>query len=84
MEERHDAAPPNSTEPAMPRSLLDSLGRTRSQRRARRALAQELADYATPADRDQLAALLAGRGPADSQAAAILAGQARVELYRAG
>jgi hypothetical protein len=68
----------------MPRTLLGSLVRARAERRARRVLEQELADYATPADRDELTALIAGRGPAGSDAAAILAGQARVQLFRAG
>jgi putative aminopeptidase FrvX len=68
----------------MPLSLLDSFGRARADRRARRVLAQELADYATPADRDELAALIAGRGPAGSEAASILAGKTRVQLHRAG
>jgi hypothetical protein len=67
----------------MPRSLLAPFGHDRAARRARRVLEQELADYATPADRDELAALIAGRGAADSEPAAILAGQARVQLYRA-
>ncbi|MGY1643373.1 hypothetical protein ACI782_19890 [Geodermatophilus sp. SYSU D00703] len=67
----------------MSSSLLGSLGRARAERRARRVLEQELADYATPADRDELAALIAGRGSADSEAAGILAGQARVQLFRA-
>ncbi|MGY1594054.1 hypothetical protein ACI789_01515 [Geodermatophilus sp. SYSU D00965] len=66
----------------MPRSLLDALGRARAERRARRVLEQELADYATPADRDELAALFAGRGPSGSEAAAILARQAGVQLFR--
>jgi putative aminopeptidase FrvX len=67
----------------MPRNLLDSFGRVRSERRARRVLEQELADYTTAADRDELAALLAGRGSADSETAEILSRQARVELFRA-
>jgi hypothetical protein len=53
-------------------------------RRAHRGLEQELADYATAAERDDLAALIDGRGAGDSLAAEILSRQARVELFRAG
>lgn len=49
---------------------------------SRRVLERELADYATPAERDELAALLDGRGAADSLAADILSRQARRELFR--
>jgi hypothetical protein len=63
--------------------LLRSLGRRRAQWRARRALARELADYATASDRDDLAALIAGRGDADSEAATVLVRQARRDLFRA-
>jgi hypothetical protein len=63
--------------------LLRSLGRRRAQWRARRALAHELADYATASDRDDLAALIAGRGDADSEAATVLVRQARRDLFRA-
>ena len=62
------------------------LGLVRSLRRrraARRALERELADYATVGDRDDLAALIAGRGDADSAAAAVLVRQARSDLFRA-
>jgi hypothetical protein len=62
--------------------LRTHVGRARSKRRAHRALAQELSAYATPADRDELAALLAGRGCTDCEAADILAAQARVEMLR--
>ena len=63
-----------------------NLGLVRSLRRrraARRALERELADYATASDRDDLAALIAGRGDADSAAAAVLVRQARGDLFRA-
>jgi hypothetical protein len=59
------------------------LRRRRDERRARRALEHELADYATVSDRDDLAALIAGRGDADSAAAAVLVRQARGDLFRA-
>jgi hypothetical protein len=61
-------------------SLVRSLRRRRA---ARRALERELADYATARDRDDLAALIAGRGVADSEAAAVLVRQARRDLFRA-
>ena len=61
-------------------SLARSLRRRRA---ARRALERELADYATASDRDDLAALIAGRGVADSEAAAVLVRQARRDLFRA-
>jgi len=61
---------------------LDSLGRGSAVRRARRVLAQELADYATVAERDDLAALFDGRGSAGSLAADILSRQAHRELFR--
>ena len=63
--------------------FLASLRRRRDERRARRALERELADYATASDRDDLAALIAGRGDADSQTADILVRQARRDLFRA-
>lgn len=63
--------------------LLASLGRRRAQRRARRALERELAGYATVSDRDDLAALIAGRGDADGEAADVLVRQARRDLFRA-
>ncbi|WP_448619370.1 hypothetical protein [Geodermatophilus sp. URMC 65] len=59
------------------------LRRRRDERRARRALEHELAGYATVSDRDDLAALIAGRGDADSAAAAVLVRQARGDLFRA-
>ena len=59
------------------------LRRRRTERHAARALARELADYATVSDRDDLAALIAGRGVADSEAADVLVRQARRDLLRA-
>jgi hypothetical protein len=59
------------------------LRRRRTERRAARALARELAGYATVSDRDDLAALIAGRGVADSEAAEVLVRQARQDLFRA-
>jgi hypothetical protein len=64
--------------------LVNRLRRRRDERRARRALERELADYATLGDRDDLAALIAGRGVTDSDAAAVLVRQARRDLFRAG
>ena len=64
--------------------LVDWLRHRRNERRARQALERELADYATLSDRDDLAALIAGRGVADSEAAAVLVSQARRDLFRAG
>jgi hypothetical protein len=63
--------------------LRDSLILARAHRRERRRLAHELAGYATAADRDELAALIEGRGYSASNAADILSIQARRELYRA-
>ena len=60
-----------------------SLRRRGADRRTRRALERELADYATVGDRDDLAALIAGRGAADSEAATVLVRQARRHLFRA-
>jgi ethanolamine utilization protein EutA (predicted chaperonin) len=62
---------------------VDSLRRRRAGRRARRALERELADYATASARDDLAALIAGHGVADSDAADVLVRQARRDLFRA-
>ncbi len=62
---------------------VDLLRHRRAERRARRALERELADYATVSDRDDLAALIAGRGVADSEAADVLVRQARRDLFRA-
>ena len=53
-----------------------------SKRQAHRTLEQELAAYATPADRDELAALIAGRGYTDCEAADVLTGQAYVDMLR--
>jgi hypothetical protein len=58
------------------------LRRRRDERRARRTLERKLADYATPSDRDDLAALMTGWGAADSDAAAILVHRARRDLFR--
>ena len=58
------------------------LGRARSTRRAHRALARELASYATSADRDELATLFDERGGTGDEAAVILAGQAHVAMLR--
>jgi hypothetical protein len=63
--------------------FLASLRRRRDERRARRALERELADYATASDRDDLAALIAGRGDADGATADVLVRQARLDLFRA-
>src|SRR3954452_17518091 len=63
--------------------LCDSLILARAQRRERRHLAHELADYATTADRDDLAALIDGRGYAAGTAADILPRQALGNLFRA-
>lgn len=71
------------TDTAPDLGFLDSLRRRRADRRARRALERELAGYATASDRDDLAALIAGRGDADSAAAAVLVDQARRDLFRA-
>jgi hypothetical protein len=59
---------------------VDSLRRRRAERRA---LERELADYATASARDDLAALIAGHGVADSEAADVLVRQARRDLFRA-
>jgi hypothetical protein len=59
------------------------LRRRQEKRRARRALARELADYATASERDDLAALIAGHGDADSEAADALVRQVRRDLFRA-
>ena len=69
-----------ATTPELP--FLEALRRRRAERRARRAVERELADYATVSDRDDLAALIAGRGDADSEAAAVLVRQARRDLFR--
>ena len=59
--------------------LRAAVDRARSRRRAHRALARELADYATPAE---LAALIAGRGHGDGQVAELQARQARLGMLR--
>ena len=63
---------------------LSLLSRARVERRARRALAQELADYATPAERDELEALIEATGAADAEAARVLRSQAQAQLFRVG
>jgi hypothetical protein len=66
---------------------LSLLSRARVERRARierRALAHELADYATPAERDELEALIEANGVADVEAARILHGQTQAQLFRVG
>ena len=63
--------------------LRDSLILARAERRERRNLARELADYTTTADRDDLAALIDGRGYAAGTAADILTGQVLANLFRA-
>ncbi|RBY83601.1 hypothetical protein DQ238_00445 [Geodermatophilus sp. TF02-6] len=64
--------------------LPAALRRRLVQRRARRVLERELADYATAADRDDLVALITDRAPTGSDAAAILDRQTRRELFRLG
>ena len=59
-------------------------GRVRAERRARRTLEQELAGYATQADRDALEALIAETGTADDEVATILRSQAQAQLFRVG
>ena len=61
---------------------LALLARVRADRRARRVLARELADYGTPAQRDELGALISETGATDDVAARILRGQAQAELFR--
>ncbi len=57
----------------------------RSERAARRALTRELSGYANTAERDELLLLLTERDEAGSaEIAAIVRGQARAELFRAG
>ncbi|MGY1794322.1 hypothetical protein ACI796_10085 [Geodermatophilus sp. SYSU D00525] len=61
--------------------LLAPFGRGSVWQRSRRALERELADYATTADRDDLAALLEGRGSERGLAAEILGRQAHRALF---
>jgi|tagenome__1003787_1003787.scaffolds.fasta_scaffold16997504_1 hypothetical protein len=63
---------------------LALLTRPTAERRASRALAQELAGYATPAQRDDLHALLEQSGSTDDQVAGILSSQAQAELLQVG
>ena len=65
-----------SRHPHVP-GTLTLLGRARTERRARRALEQELAGFATQAERDCLETLMAETGAADDQVVAILRGQAQ-------
>jgi hypothetical protein len=58
--------------------------RARRQRHAHQALAQELAAYAGPTDRDELAALIEGRGHLGCEEAEILARVAHVDILRDG
>jgi hypothetical protein len=53
-------------------------------RAERRVLARELADYATPAERDELQALIEATGAGDDEAARILRGQTQAQLFRVG
>jgi hypothetical protein len=53
-------------------------------RAKRRVLVQELADYATPAERDELEVLIEASGARDDEAASILHGQAHAQLFRVG
>ena len=62
--------------------LCAYISRARSKRHAHRTLAQEVAACATPVDRDELAALIAGRGYTDCEAADVLTGQAYVDMLR--
>ena len=63
---------------------LALFARARADRRARRVLARELADFGTPAQRDELGALIAAAGATDDVAARILRGQAETQLFRVG
>jgi hypothetical protein len=65
-------------------SLLSRVRVERSARVERRALASELADYATPAQRDELEALIEANGVAEVEAARILRGQTQAQLFRVG
>jgi hypothetical protein len=66
---------------AGPRALFT---RARAERRARRVLEQELADYTTAADRDALEVLIDEAGTTDDEVARILRGQAQAQLFRVG
>jgi hypothetical protein len=72
-----------SRHPHVP-GTLSLLTGARAERRARRALEQELAGYATQADRDGLETLIAETGSADDQVVTILRGQAQAQLFRVG
>ena len=60
------------------------LPRTPAERHARRVLERELADYAAPADRNDLEVLAEETGTVDDEVADILRGQATARLFRAG
>ena len=74
---------PQSRHPHAPGTVA-LLTRVRAERRARRALAHELADYATPAERDGLEALIEESGMTDDVVVRILRGQAQAQLFRVG
>jgi hypothetical protein len=61
---------------------LALIARARADRRARRVLAQELADYGTPAQRDELQLLIEATGAADDETAGILRSQSQAQLFR--
>jgi hypothetical protein len=63
---------------------LALLTRPSAERRALRTLAQELADYATPAQRDELSALVEQTGSTDDRVAGMLRSQAQAQLLRVG
>ena len=64
---------------------LHAFGSLFTLRRAdRRVLAQELAGYATPAERDELQALIEATDAADDEAVRILRGQTQAQLFRVG
>src|SRR3954464_13476653 len=64
------------------KGLLALSARARSDRRARRVLAQELADYGPPAQRDDLQLLIEATDAADDEAARILRSQSQAQLFR--
>jgi hypothetical protein len=78
------ASCPHSHRWAHAPGTLTLLSRGRAERRARRALAHEPAGYATPAERDDLEALIEGAGSTDDDVARILRGQAEAQLFRVG
>ena len=70
-----------SRHPHVP-GTLSLLSRARAERRARRALEQELAGFSTQAERDCLETLMAETGSGDDQVSTILRGQAQAQLFR--